>query len=263
MSVLKKFALGAALVAGATSIATPASAVVTTFATYTQTTTAPTLRYVRNGSGGRIRSTTGVGSNLVGATAVRFSFLQAGISNIVNEVAASLVLDFTAAAGNPAQSTGGFLIQPGLSGTFAFTYTGATPLVVGSRTYTTGANLLTGTVTSAAIAGATGSSSGGFSASTSSGSVVNYTSDFLDFTNTVNRDMAISLTSIIPGLSRNSASTAINSFRASATGAFSSDPAPIVNGIVPEPATWGMMLLGFGLIGGSLRRRGASRVVAA
>jgi hypothetical protein len=32
-----------------------------------------------------------------------------------------------------------------------------------------------------------------------------------------------------------------------------------VSGAVPEPATWGMMILGFGLVGMSMRRRGAAR----
>jgi hypothetical protein len=31
--------------------------------------------------------------------------------------------------------------------------------------------------------------------------------------------------------------------------------APVVDGAVPEPATWAMMILGFGLVGGALRRR--------
>jgi hypothetical protein len=32
-----------------------------------------------------------------------------------------------------------------------------------------------------------------------------------------------------------------------------------VSGAVPEPATWGMMILGFGLVGMSMRRRGAAQ----
>lgn len=35
-----------------------------------------------------------------------------------------------------------------------------------------------------------------------------------------------------------------------------------VGGAVPEPATWAMMIVGFGLVGLSLRRRGADRVSA-
>ena len=42
------------------------------------------------------------------------------------------------------------------------------------------------------------------------------------------------------------------SIRATVTGA---GPGPNPNPAVPEPATWLMMILGFGLIGGALRRQ--------
>jgi hypothetical protein len=31
-------------------------------------------------------------------------------------------------------------------------------------------------------------------------------------------------------------------------------------GIIPEPATWAMMIAGFGMVGGMMRRRGAATV---
>ena len=37
---------------------------------------------------------------------------------------------------------------------------------------------------------------------------------------------------------------------------------PRITGAVPEPASWAMMLLGFGLVGSTMRRRGATRVSA-
>ena len=37
---------------------------------------------------------------------------------------------------------------------------------------------------------------------------------------------------------------------------------PNITGAVPEPASWAMMLLGFGLVGSTMRRRGATRVSA-
>ncbi len=37
---------------------------------------------------------------------------------------------------------------------------------------------------------------------------------------------------------------------------------PVINGAVPEPATWAMMLFGFGLVGSAMRRRTATGVVA-
>lgn len=33
-------------------------------------------------------------------------------------------------------------------------------------------------------------------------------------------------------------------------------------GVVPEPATWAMLIAGFGLVGGALRRRRISRAIA-
>ena len=44
------------------------------------------------------------------------------------------------------------------------------------------------------------------------------------------------------------------------TGVESGIGRPIMSGIVPEPATWAMMILGFGLIGGALRSRKAQAV---
>ena len=38
-------------------------------------------------------------------------------------------------------------------------------------------------------------------------------------------------------------------------GGFTVTLAPVIPGAVPEPATWGMMILGLGLVGGVLRRR--------
>ena len=91
-----------------------------------------------------------------------------------------------------------------------------------------------------------------------------FTSDFLDFTPTIERDLSISLSSILPSLSASTgANKALKSFKAVAGGQFSSDPAPLINGlvVVPEPGVWMMMIAGFGLVGVSARRRG--RAVAA
>lgn len=43
---------------------------------------------------------------------------------------------------------------------------------------------------------------------------------------------------------------------------FNNSFAPIDPGAVPEPATWGLMLAGFGLVGGSIRRRRARVAIA-
>jgi hypothetical protein len=102
--------------------------------------------------------------------------------------------------------------------------------------------------------------SGGISASTASGATISYSSDFIDFSNSLNRDAAFSLTAIQSlvggvnkGLNQSVSGKALRSFRATATGSFSYDPAVSANA-VPEPATWAMLLGGFGLIGATARR---------
>ena len=39
--------------------------------------------------------------------------------------------------------------------------------------------------------------------------------------------------------------------------------APVVSAVVPEPATWAMMMAGFGIVGAGLRRRRTLTTVAA
>jgi PEP-CTERM motif len=51
-------------------------------------------------------------------------------------------------------------------------------------------------------------------------------------------------------------------FNSDSTGLKATITTGVVQNAVPEPATWGMMLFGFGLIGGTLRRRNAIGVSA-
>ena len=243
--------------AAASLLAAPASAAVVTFATYSQTGASPgaDMRWVKVGaSGGELCATTTASCAAPGAVAVQFNFLQAGLSALGN-LAASYAFDGTAAQGSAAQQVGGFVIQPNIVGTFSFTYTGASPLVVGATQYLTGANLLTATVfNGAAEFGVRNGTSGSVSASTSAGSIIVYTSDFLDFSGTVDRDFAINLTAESSPFSA-IAGQSVNSFTANSGGAFSSDPAPIVHNGVPEPAGWALMITGFMGAGAALRRR--------
>lgn len=94
--------------------------------------------------------------------------------------------------------------------------------------------------------------SGGFSASSLSGTVT-FSSDFLDFSSAIQRDVGVSFSSIIPGLSIDP-SGFLSDFTAAATGTFSSNPTPV---FIPEPSTYGMVgAVGvFGLIVLARRRR--------
>jgi hypothetical protein len=102
-----------------------------------------------------------------------------------------------------------------------------------------------------------GSTSGGFDVANGSGGTLTFTSDFLKFAPSASLGSALNFTSAITpaGQGLNSlgfGSDALESFNLDAGGSFSSVPLP---NSVPEPASWAMLLLGMGLIGGVLRRR--------
>lgn len=231
-----------ALVAGTMLSATVATAEPITFAQFQQTTGTDTFR-VTNGTG-----STGTLST-IGTPMVNFSFLRpamqaAGLGN--NDA----IFNLTGTITTPAN----VMVLPGPdpinqlvnSGTLSFTRTTAASVGSGSRT-----NLLTISFTNAILTGSVGSTSGSLLASTPD-SVLLFTSDFLNFDNTIARDFALALSSITGGgLGRANASESLRAFTADATGTFSSDPAPLSG--VPEPAALG--LLGLGVVGIALRRR--------
>jgi hypothetical protein len=265
MTDLKKLAIASIFAASAVAAFAPASATVTTFAQYNQvaSTSTRTLSWRQIGTGGRLCTIGTASGSCPASTAtavtasvdVNFSFLQSGLG-ASGPISAKLIIDLIAAPGSAASSSsaGGinYLVQPGLSGTFsivadtAFTYNGITST-----------DLLHGSITNATISGQVGSSSGSVNGSTLTlhdGTAVQFGSGFLDFSNTVNRDFALTLTAINPSIAVSSSGPA-RTFRAASTGSFSSDPAPLINGSVPEPASWALMLAGFGAVGTAMRRR--------
>ena len=252
-----------------TSIAVPASATVTTFAQYQSIGGVPNLYWknngtgtnASNGTGGSIFTTATGSSATPGSRLVSFSFLQPAIAPAITDVAANFTL-LASVTGEAASvfsipGAGTFVVEPKINGSFSFTSTA--DITIGSTTYGAGANLLTGYFTNGTIAGARNGTSGAFSSTTTGGASITYTSDFLNFTPTVDRDFAISLTSITLPLNAAAFASltptkALRSFRANSTGSFSTDPAPLVNA-VPEPTTWAMLVAGFGLVGAAARRR--------
>ena len=268
---INKITLAAVTAVSALSMAAPASAVVTTFASFNATqggnvfflnngTGGTNTTYRSNGTGGTISTTSSAfnvrpASAVPGFATVTFSFLQPALSSISN-VGAQFTLNATTTA-TPTALLSGFSFQNNLAGSFSFISTSA--ITVGATTFAPGANLLSGTFSQATIVGQTLGTSGSLSASTPGGFIV-YTSDFLNFDNTTNRDLSLSLTAITSLVSNvnkglNSATgKALRSFRATSTGSFSSDPAPLVT-VVPEPQTWGLMIIGFVMVGATLRRR--------
>jgi hypothetical protein len=268
MSMFKKLALTAAAL-GSLAAATPSQAVITTFAAFNPISTVRNVRWVRSGtSNGQLYTTNNGVATAPGTANVRFSFLQPYfVSNdIAQNITARFTLNATTVA-DPATITNGTVSQQIDGGSFSFLST--TAITVGNTTYAAGSNLLSGTFTNATLSGQNGGTAAGIEDSgvgVNGLSQVNFTSDFLDFnasnSPTIRRDFALALTAINPVLLRATAGQSVRSFRASASGNFSSDPAPMING-VPEPAVWGMMIAGFGAVGFQSRRRRTIKTVTA
>ncbi|MDB5584380.1 MAG: hypothetical protein JWR80_9556 [Bradyrhizobium sp.] len=264
--------MGAALaLAAVVTLAAPASATETTFASFSPQGAGANIKLVNAGNAaGRLNDGT-----LTAATVsqqVKFSFLQDYISDFVNDAVANYTLNATIAKGTAATSTfipgfGTFLVQTGISGKITFLSTSAIS-VTGPHfvptTYAAGSNLLTVTFTNAALSGLVGSSNPAFGGGTLSGGSVAYSSDFLDFSNVSTSSFSYTLGSVTPGIAAaTGANKSLKSFSGASSALFSSDPVPQVNGAVPEPATWMMMIFGFLAVGVGLRVRRINRVLTA
>lgn len=187
-----------------------------------------------------------------GSSLVNFSFLQTALQPYVNNVSAVFTLngsvDDTAAEAAELN-----LAQSGLAGSFSFIST--SDITVNHTVHAAGANLLSGSFTSASLFGPrlgdTANLASGYAATT-------YTSDFLTFAAAVNHDLFLSLIGIGAPFQATPASgaptNALRSFRAVTTGNFSSDEAPQIDA-VPEPQTWLLAIAGFGMVGFELRRK--------
>jgi hypothetical protein len=248
-------AAGLAAIAIASIVAAPASAVVTTFASFSPIGSGANVRFVNAASNTNavFYSTATANATVAGARNVNFSLLQSSINPFVNNVTAKFSL--SGIVTNTAATVAGTTItQSNISGSFSFLSTAA--ITIGSTTFAAGSNLLSGTFTNGAILGTRNTTGGSFSGSTPS-SAINYSSDFLTFVPNSSYDFSMSLTSISPALNAlltNAAPTrALRTFRAVVGGSFSSDPAPTV--AVPEPAIWLQLIAGFGLVGVAARRR--------
>lgn len=162
---------------------------------------------------------------------------------------------------------GGFAVQNFDSGIIKFTRT--TPIQFYSPTGQAiggpKSNLLTITFGNAVYAGQVGGTSTALTA-TSQNSVINFSSDFLNFANATDMDFSIALNAALapiafaainPSLTNVTGHTSLVTDRSNVVGTFGASS-------VPEPAAWSMMIAGFGIVGWRRRaRRGATLSMAA
>lgn len=171
--------------------------------------------------------------------------LPADLTGLQN---ATLSVDFVSNLGTTGTgSSRTQLFDTVTSGSISFVRDTAAAEGNGDRT-----NLLTVSFTNAELDAS--QNNGSFTFKSNNDSVITFTSDFLDFSNVVSKDFSFSFSGANPTFNAPVGSSSRNlSF--SGSGTFASDPAPMVVGGVPEPASWALMLGGFGLIGATMRTR--------
>jgi hypothetical protein len=260
VNTFSKLSFAAAALSAAVAVSAPAHAV--TFANFTQTGTTRTIHWVRDANTGAASLNghlfTGPTATSHAPVSIRFNFQLPELSSFsnlaatlqVNAVEVGHAATFTGAPDNVVTQTfvdGNVAGSPAASG-FAIIYTGPT-VVLNGHTVAAGANLLSAHFTNIWIQGVRLANAGAGSDSDPTPGTISFTSDFLNFGNTVGRGLSWDLTSISPVLGFQSGH-AIPSFNASLAGAFSAE-------FVPEPMAWALMISGFGLAGVALRRRRA------
>jgi len=242
-----------------------AQAEIATFATFSSIEQTKNVSLVNLGVGETNRaalySTRTDVADQFGSVQVRFNFLQSGLSDFVTNVVADFSLNGVIT--QPSLSQSSYVYQPLLIGTMSFISTTDITLtgrLFETKTFAAGANLLTVDF-NGVISGPLMGSTATFEGSTGASNTVAFTSDFLDFSNVNEMDYAATLSAITPRLTLGT-NGSLNSFRASIGGSFSSDPAPVLVGTIPEPAGWALMITGFMMLGVAIRqgRRNGSSI---
>lgn len=250
MNLVQKSAVAGAFAAAAMAVAAQAQAAdVVTFAQYfEQKGVGADMRWVASGKNGELMTISSPTAKKLGATKVVFSFLGDAFGGIK----ALFTLD-AKETNTPVSIAGTTFDQSNLTGSFDFVSTQA--FTFDGTSYAAGTDLLKATFFNKSdLFGKKGGTSGGFSGSTGSGSTINYTSGVAGALPGVASDFSFTLTQVAPKFGY-TAGKALNSFTASSTGSFSE--------AVPEPAVWGLMLTGFGMLGLVARRQRRTGALAA
>ncbi len=217
---------------------------------------APLAQYsqIPGDPGSSLTYTNGTLSTPTGGYATQFSFQAPGLPG--GNLDANFVFQATGSGAAYQTSFMGemFDVQP-MTGTFSFTYTGSTPLTVGTHSYGTGTTLLAGTFTGSSLNGLDFGSTGSLTDSRLEGGYVNFTSGIsqIQFGPTSDQGISLALNSIIPYLGLSGSN--LTNFTATSVGNFAADVTIAGGGGVPEAGTWVIMVLGFGVAGAQFRAR--------
>lgn len=249
MSFLTRFAVIVAI----GSFASEAGAQLTTFGQWNQTAPGNQFNIVNNGQpvggGGQVDFTANnTNPPNIGVRGV-FTFLLADFQSTPLEAqTAYFAINLTSTT------------AANVGGTFDQIFSG-TIQIVRATPYFGLTNLLTITLSNFVLSGASGSGSASGSASSAvAGTTVTMTSDFVDFTNTTQRDVGAGLSSVTPAYALD-INGMIRSFTAASTWTFSTDPPPDVT-FVPEVNTGIVFMAIVGLaVGGELIRKRRKKLV--
>lgn len=227
------WALGALL---ATSIASPAAATAT-FAQFVQALPSVRIFSYTNVTSGPVTAniTTASNSN---------SVLVSALGSLASPTIAKVNLTATS---NVLPSLAGPDITQLFSGTMTFTLLAPQIGLSGPSV-----NALTVTFVNASLTVGVGGSAPTLQANSLAGSSISYDSDFEDFSDATAQDFSLSFSGSSSVL--NLLVNRLPNYRVSGSGTFAAE-AP-----VPEPASWTLMILGFGAVGMTLRRRAGMRV---
>jgi len=271
MKALTAFASAAAVAIALSAASAPAHAAV--FAQFSPGNSKMDYRWIKSGgvgptagTGGHFFSITPTTQNATTAQAVNvsFSYLDPALSALAF-LPAKFTIDANVTnslAHVASKNSSGIFTQTNVDGHFNFIFSGATG-VYGGHLLTNGVtNLLSGVFTNAWIQG--GGGSGSTNVAVGNGGSASYTSDIEHFAHLIpgTQEFAFNLLAAQFGavgcpVAGGTCTKALNSFRANGGGNFS------FLASAPEPATWGLMMVGFGGLGMVLRNRRRTAIARA
>lgn len=243
MRAFNKFLAASAVALSTFAMSAPAHALVS-FGSASPT-SAPAFSWVRDADQ--------VGGTLTGVADTWFFFET--LSGVTGLGALQSEFSFSATT-DQAATCAVTCTNAGLVGTFAYIYTGPDvnySWFGNARTLRTGDTILSAEFNGSWLQGMGSAGSADLSTADTAGSVTNVQSDIFSFGNTTDFDFSFTLTN--GNFSNPGAGKSFGNFTAGSSGSFAA-------GVIPEPGTWALMIMGFGGAGAMLRSRRKTLVAA-